>query len=53
MTRDGIPYWFKGGKPKVKKNQYFERDENVKNQVREKLSSDRKRVVFNPVLLKA
>ena len=43
MARDGIPYWFKGDKPKTKKAQSFEQDENVRNKVREKLSSVRKK----------
>ena len=42
-VRDGIPYWFKGPKPRAKKPQSHERDDAVRLKVREKLSIVRRR----------
>ena len=42
-VRDGIPYWFKGSKPRAKKPQSYEQDDEVRKRVREKLSTVRRR----------
>ena len=41
MARDGIPYWFKGKKTKIKRPQAYEKDINVRIRVTEKLSTVR------------
>lgn len=42
-VRDGIPYWFKGSKPRAKKPQPYESDESTRSRVREKLATVRRR----------
>ena len=37
MARDGFPYWFNNKRPKAKVAQSFERDQTIREKVKEKL----------------
>ena len=53
MARDGIPYWFRGKRPKAKKAQSYENNDEVRNRVREKLNSVRSKGYIKPGFVKS
>lgn len=48
MARDGIHYWFKGRKPRIKKPQAYEKDDSVRSKVTDKLTTVRKKGYIKP-----
>ena len=53
MARDGVPYWFRGRKPRNKKSQPTVTDDMARQRLREKIGKVRKRGYIAPGLVKS